>query len=215
MQVSSRDRDFGSGNDPGSRQGLLSTMKGKRQAWLDWPMSRLAAHAEANREDVGLLKGIREEALRRATAAGDELATRIDGLLAALGIFDEEEATASPELALRFEAMALELRDVRDRLALAERRARDAETRAAEAERRAEELSAAAIRVAGGIHERVHLASSAPEWLVEAAQRAFRLRFHPDRFADPDTKSKAETVFKEAEQVFARLRSTTEAAHHG
>ena len=49
--------------------------------------------------------------------------------------------------------------------------------------------------------------------LVEAAQRAFRLRFHPDRFADPDKKSKAEAVFKEAEQVFARLRSAGETVH--
>ena len=182
-------------------------MKGKRHAWLDWPMSRLSAHAEENREDVELLMAIREEAIRRAVPAGDELATRIDGLLAALGVFEDEEVSGSPELAQRLEAMALELRDVRDRLALAERRAREAEARATDAERRAAELSAeAAKHAANCAHERVHLAPSAPDWMIEAAQRAFRMKFHPDRYADPDRKSKAEAVFKEAEQVFARLR---------
>lgn len=182
-------------------------MKGKRHAWLDWPMSRLTAHAEEHREDVELLTAIREEAIRRAVPAGDELVTRIDGLLAALGIFDDDEASASPDLAHRLEAMALELRDVRDRLALAERRAREAEARATDAERKAAALSAEAAKHAvNGTHERVHLAPSAPDWMIEAAQRAFRLRFHPDRYADPERKSKAEEVFKEAEQVFARLR---------
>lgn len=170
-------------------------------------MSRLAAHAEANREDIELLNAIREEAERRDTPAGEELCTRIDGLLAALGVFEEEQAHASPELAARLEAMARELRDVRDQLAHAQARVRDAEQRAGEAERRAATLAAEAARYKSTIHERVHLTPTAPDWLVDAAQRAFRMRFHPDRYSDADTKEKAEAVFKEAESVFARLRN--------
>jgi hypothetical protein len=187
-------------------------MKGKRQVWLDWPMNRLADYAEAHREDVELLSDIRDEAMRRQTPAGEELATRVDGLLAALGVFPDDEAAASPDLALRLEAMARELRDVRDRLATTERRMREAELRASEAERRAEALAVATEHHHNTVHERVHLAPSAPEWLVEAAQRAFRMRYHPDRYADPDKKSKAEAVFKEAEQVFSRLRTADELA---
>lgn len=182
-------------------------MKGKRHAWQDWPMSRLAAHAEANREDIDLLTAIRHEAEQRATPASDELCTRIDGLLAALGVFGEEEVSASPELAARLEAMAIELRDVRDALARAEARARDAEQRASSAEQLAQQLTAEAAHYKSTIHERVHLAPTAPDWMVDAAQRAFRMRFHPDRYSDSDTKEKAEAVFKEAESVFARLRN--------
>lgn len=177
-------------------------------------MSRLTAYAEENRENIELLTAIREEAIRRAAPTTEELVTRIDGLLAALGIFDEDEASAAPDLAARLEAMAIELRTVRDKLSRAEHRAVEAETRARTAERQVVELSATVAKHAtNGFHERVHLAPSAPDWLVEAAQRAFRLRFHPDRFADPDKKSKAEAVFKEAEQVFARLRSAGETVH--
>lgn len=184
-------------------------MKGKRHAWLDWPMNRLADHAEANRDDIELLTAIKEEAQRRRTQAGDELCTRIDGLLAALGVIDGDEAAASPELVQRLEIMALELRNARDRLAQAEARARQAEDRAATAERRVAELSGQMPRTASTIHERVHLAPTAPDWLVDAAQRAFRMRFHPDRYAGTDTKERAEAVFKEAESVFAQLRNGT------
>lgn len=181
-------------------------MKGKRHPWLDWPMSRLAQHAEANREDIEMLMAIREEAVRRNTPQGDELCTRIDGLLAALGVIDDDDAGSSPELAARLEAMARELRDVRDMLARAETRAQLAESRAAEAEARVKVLTAEAAQVRSALHERVHLAPTAPDWLVEAVHRAFRMRFHPDRYADAETKSKAEAVFKEAEGVFSKLR---------
>ncbi|HYF07370.1 MAG TPA: hypothetical protein VD970_07085 [Acetobacteraceae bacterium] len=172
-----------------------------RYPWLDWPISRLVVHAEANREDVALLQAIQSEIRRRATPQGEEALLRIQGLLEAQGIF-EEEAEASPELAARLEDMAQELRALRDQLARAERRVRAAEARAAQAERQAEQRPT----VAPTIHDRVHLAPTAPGWLVEAAQRAFRMRYHPDRFADAASKSRAEAVFKEAEAVFTRLR---------
>lgn len=172
-----------------------------RHPWLDWPISRLVSHAESNREDGALLQAIQAEIRRRAMPQGEEALLRIQGLLEAQGIF-EEDAEASPELAARLEEMAQELRALRDELARAERRVRAAEARAAEAERRAEQGPAEVAT----IHDRVHLAPSAPGWLVEAAQRAFRLRYHPDRFADAASKSRAEAVFKEAEAVFTRLR---------
>lgn len=186
-----------------------------RQSWLDWPIARLTAHAEANREDIEVLNAILTESQTRGTPQAEELATRVQGMLGALGIVDELEAEAAPASP---ETMALRVQDLQDRLAVAERKLREAETRAAAAERRAQaaRVEAEAVRHPSlSIHERVHLSPSAPGWLVEAAQRAFRQRFHPDRYPDPTTKSKAEAVFKEAETVFSQLRRVQEEAAEG
>ena len=43
---------------------------------------------------------------------------------------------------------------------------------------------------------------------MDAVRRAFRLRFHPDRFADPDMKARAEETFKEAEEVFRQIAAS-------
>jgi hypothetical protein len=94
------------------------------------------------------------------------------------------------------------------RLEATEARLREAELRAAAAERA---LATEALPARGnGLLRRVHLAETAPVWLVEAARRAFRLRFHPDRFADPAMKARAEETFKEAEEVFRQIT----AGHH-
>jgi hypothetical protein len=51
---------------------------------------------------------------------------------------------------------------------------------------------------------RVYMTSNAPLWLILDVQRAFRVRYHPDRH-DGSGKRKAEEVFQEAEQVFAKI----------
>jgi DnaJ-class molecular chaperone len=40
---------------------------------------------------------------------------------------------------------------------------------------------------------------------VHATRRAYRLRYHPDRFAHPELKARAEQTFKEAEKVFRQI----------
>ena len=180
----------------------------RRQPWLDWPITRLHTHAEAHREDREALSAILLEARQRGTPAGDELATRVHGMLMAIGVFDEEDENAA-DLAAQLHSSQLRNRELREQLVAAERRAREAEARAAQSERRAQAiLDSVMTSCLGqhGLHERVHLAPTAPAWMIEAVQRAFRQRFHPDRFGDPDVKLKAESIFKEAEVVFARLR---------
>ncbi len=96
-----------------------------------------------------------------------------------------------------------ELVAMKARLDQAERRIREAEARASTAERA---LATEALPSrGGGLLRRVHLADTAPIWLVDAARRAFRLRFHPDRFADPVMKARAEETFKEAEELFRQI----------
>ena len=103
----------------------------------------------------------------------------------------------------RLAAAQAELAALKARLEQAERRIREAEARAATAERA---LATEALPSrGGGLLRRVHLAETAPTWLVDAARRAFRLRFHPDRFADPVMKARAEETFKEAEETFRQI----------
>jgi DnaJ-class molecular chaperone len=48
------------------------------------------------------------------------------------------------------------------------------------------------------------MTANAPLWLIQDVQRAFRVRYHPDRH-EVSGKRKAEEVFQEAEQVFAKI----------
>jgi hypothetical protein len=56
------------------------------------------------------------------------------------------------------------------------------------------------------LYRRVGLSPAAPAWLVQAAQRAYRARLHPDRHP-PQFKQAAEQRFKAAEAVFAEIGS--------
>ena len=191
-------------------------MRQQRQHWLDWPLARLLAHAEANRGDIALLRAVQEEARRRRADNSDEIILRIQGLLAAHGVVEDDDDEANvPDLLDRIDRLTRDLQLLEEKLLAAEKRARLAEIRANAAEERArlpDERSVSRPQAAPGFHERVHLAPSAPTWLIEATQRAYRLRFHPDRFVDPASKTRAEAVFKEAEMVFARLREAYEIA---
>lgn len=173
---------------------------------LNWPLARLASYAEENREDADILMEIRSAARHRGTPEAEDLALRVQGMLAAIGAFDALDAEEAGD---GIEALTQKIRDLEDRLRVAERRAREAEARATEAERRAPavRIRSDTLRDGGNeTHERVHLMPTAPSWLVDAAQRAFRQRYHPDRYFDQSAKSQAEAVFKEAEVVFSELR---------
>ena len=54
-------------------------------------------------------------------------------------------------------------------------------------------------------HARVHLAESAPDWLIAAARTAFRKQYHPDRHQDEATRRRAHQAFVEADAIFAKL----------
>jgi hypothetical protein len=64
----------------------------------------------------------------------------------------------------------------------------------------------AATQSAACLYARVGLVEAAPDWLVVATQRAYRIRFHPDRHPN-DRKAEAERTLKAAEEVFFRIAS--------
>lgn len=165
----------------------------------NWPSGRLLDFAEEHADDGALLAHIHEVLIRRDVDVATAAAGRVQDLIRrgrrgapadAPGADPDEEGRAE------FTAMKLRLEQM-------ERRLREAEARASTAERA---LATEALPSRGGILlRRVHLAETAPAWLVDAARRAFRLRFHPDRFADPVMKARAEETFKEAEETFRQI----------
>lgn len=175
-----------------------------RRSLQNWPSGRLVDYAEENARDRELLATIHQVLIRREVDVATMAAKRVKELLdrGANG-----GATGGPHGAAEgFSAEAsAELAAMKARLDQAERRIREAEARAANAERA---LATEALPSrGGGLLRRVHLAETAPTWLVDAARRAFRLRFHPDRFADPVMKARAEETFKEAEETFRQIAS--------
>jgi hypothetical protein len=170
-----------------------------KKALANWPSSRLLECAESHPGDVELLAFILSELGRRDVEVAQSAARRVSQLLnRAENGAGQDPTAAAVERDGRVEQM-------RARLEAMEQRLREAEQRAAAAERA---LATEALPPrGGGLLRRVHLAETAPAWLVDAARRAFRLRFHPDRFADPAMKARAEETFKEAEEVFRQITS--------
>ncbi|MBW6396455.1 hypothetical protein KPL78_01290 [Roseomonas sp. HJA6] len=164
-----------------------------RRSIANWPSARLLDFAESNAHDQELLEYILAELSRRDVDVAVAAAQRVAALIGGTSALSERPAAdGGPEVAA-----------LKARLDQAERRAREAEARAATAERA---LACEPLPSRGGtLMRRVHLADTAPGWLVDAARRAFRLRFHPDRFADPLMKARAEETFKEAEDVFRQI----------
>lgn len=171
-----------------------------KKALTNWPSSRLLECAEAHPHDIDLLAFILGELGRRDVEVAQSAARRVAQMLNRAETGAAENPTAA---AVERDGR---LEHLRARLEATEQRLREAESRAAAAERA---LATEALPArTGGLLRRVHLAETAPAWLVDAARRAFRLRFHPDRFADPAMKSRAEETFKEAEEVFRQIMSS-------
>jgi hypothetical protein len=172
-----------------------------KKALTNWPSSRLLELAEAHPADAELLAFILGELGRRDVEVAHSAARRVTQMLhRAENIEAQTPSAAAAERDTRVEQL-------RARLEATEQRLREAELRASAAERA---LATEALPArSNGLLRRVHLSETAPTWLVEAARRAFRLRFHPDRFADPAMKVRAEDTFKEAEEVFRQIT-----AHH-
>lgn len=168
-----------------------------RKALTNWPSSRLLEHAEGNPRDVELLAFILGELGRRDVEVAQSAARRVSQLLNRAETGGRRTPTeAAAERDTRLEHL-------RARLEATEARLREAEQRASAAERA---LATETLPARGNaVLRRVHLSETAPAWMVEAARRAFRLRFHPDRFADPAMKARAEETFKEAEEVFRQI----------
>lgn len=178
-----------------------------RRNIASWPSSRLLEFAEGHADDRELLEYILGELSRRDVAIAASAAKRVTEILDRSGRGNgagHDGHGTEPE-DLTPEALA-QIAALKARLEQAERRLREAEGRASTAERA---LATEALPSrGGGLLRRVHLAETAPTWLVDAARRAFRLRFHPDRFADPVMKARAEETFKEAEEIFRQIAAT-------
>lgn len=171
-----------------------------RRTIVSWPSARLLELAEAHPGDGELLEFILEELGRRDVAIAQSAARRVAELIG----HAKYAASTGPAHGDGQDREAL-MAVLQARLDMAERRAREAEARATAAERLL--ASEALPPRAQGLLRRVHLAETAPSWLVEAARRAFRLRYHPDRYADPEMKARAEETFKEAEETFRQITS--------
>lgn len=176
-----------------------------RRNIASWPSSRLLEYAESHPDDRELLEYIVGELSRRDVAVAASAARRVAELLNRGRNSAVHNGHAADVDAASDESLA-QIAALKARLEQAERRLREAEARASTAERA---LATEALPSrGGGLLRRVHLAETAPTWLVDAARRAFRLRFHPDRFADPVMKARAEETFKEAEEIFRQIAAT-------
>jgi hypothetical protein len=174
-----------------------------KKAIANWPSSRLLELAEAHPGDPELLAFILGELGRRDVEVAQSAARRVTQMLNLA-----ETGGGAPAAAVAAERDQ-RVEQLRARLEATEQRLREAEIRASAAERA---LATEALPArSSSLLRRVHLAETAPVWLVDAARRAFRLRFHPDRFADPAMKARAEETFKEAEEVFRQIM----AGHNG
>lgn len=177
-----------------------------------WPSSRLLEFAETHPHDLDLLEFIHGELSRRDVAIAATAARRVSDLMDRLRAGNgHANGHAQPEGGNGRDAAAMEafaqVAALQAKLEAAEHRLREAEARASAAERA---LASEALPSRGGsLLRRVHLAETAPNWMVEAARRAFRLRFHPDRFTDPAMKARAEETFKEAEEVFRQISTAS------
>lgn len=167
-----------------------------------WPSARLLEIAEANVGDRDLLEFIQVELQRRDVEVAHMAALRVAELISRGGSAASEDEDESDGIAERDDR----IRVLKARVDTLEQRVREAEMRANSAER---SLAMEALPGrGGGLLRRVHLADTAPAWLIDAARRAFRLRFHPDRFSDPLMKARAEETFKESEEVFRQITTS-------
>ena len=175
-----------------------------RRNIASWPSSRLLEFAESHPDDRELLEYIVGELSRRDVAVAASAARRVADLLHRGRNGADHDGHGGADAAS--DDSVAQIAALKARLEQAERRLREAEARASTAERA---LATEALPSrGGGLLRRVHLAETAPTWLVDAARRAFRLRFHPDRFADPVMKARAEDTFKEAEEIFRQIAAT-------
>ena len=176
------------------------TVPQNRKAIPSWPSARLLDLAEAHPDDCDLLEFIQSELDRRDVAIAASASRRVAQLI----LRARSDGHLPPEVTAA--EQDTKIATLQARLEAMERRVREAEARASAAERA---LATEALPARGNsLLRRVHLTDTAPSWLVEAVRRAFRLRFHPDRFADPDMKARAEETFKEAEEVFRQIATS-------
>lgn len=86
-----------------------------------------------------------------------------------------------------------------------------AEARQAQLEAEVASLRIKASATADPLYARVYLTGNAPRWLVLDVQRAFRVKYHPDKYTGSDHRSAAERTFQEAEHVFSKILGSTRA----
>jgi len=157
----------------------------------EWPLEQLLEQAELHAADRPVLARLAAEAARRPGARAKVVAARIQAMLDAAPYAPRHASAA--ELRALLAAAAAEIARLRACLARAEA------GRAAPRRRPGEAVGEP------GPHRRVYLTPNAPAWLVAEVRRAFRRRYHPDAYADPARRRRAEEVFKRAEAVFAEI----------
>lgn len=178
-----------------------------RKVIANWPSARLIELAESHSDDTDLLEFICSELGRRDAEVAHEASRRVREMLGRQRQGGKQQGPSPAADAHQDEAAAARIAALEARLHHAEQRAREAEQRAIAAERA---LAAESLPPRGlPLLRRVYLTETAPPWLVDQVRRAFRLRFHPDRFTEPELKARAEATFKDAEEVFRQITANS------
>lgn len=157
---------------------------------FDWPLEQLAEHAAQHAANRSVLDRIQDELSHRPGQRARRLQSSVEHRIALLDGTAREEAMRGT-----LAAAAVTIEHLRRRLVEAEHRAEEAERGAPQG------LSP---------HHRVFLTADAPLWLLNEVRRAFRRRYHPDAYSDPEARRRAEAAFKRAEEVFASLPEAPE-----
>ncbi len=113
------------------------------------------------------------------------------------GGWDEAQSGFSAQ---RHADVALTLEQTQTRL-------REALAQEARARAELEAFRSRAKEASDSVFGRVYLAWNAPKWLVIETQRAFRAKYDPDRFDEPERRATAARILLEAESVFAKILS--------
>jgi hypothetical protein len=58
---------------------------------------------------------------------------------------------------------------------------------------------------AGSLFAQVGLHPSAPDFVIEAVRKAYRMHYHPDKYSANEKKA-AEETFKEVDKIFDRIK---------
>ena len=154
--------------------------------FLEWPIEQLAEHADKHARHREVLAQLHRELTCRPGRDARALQRRLEAAgTAEPGIVKPSTADLG-EIALkrRLAVATQEVEELRRRLSAG--------------------LPMGSNPTVATPHATLWLLPGAPEWLVLAVRRAFRQRYHPDRYKGPARES-AEMRFKAAEEAAATI----------
>jgi DNA repair exonuclease SbcCD ATPase subunit len=171
--------------------------------YLNFGLNELRAKFEADADDSDALKVLADELLHRKTPAARSLADEVSARIKQLRP-GRSKASSDRRGQGQGQSADGEVRKLKERVKQLEAVLDTARHREIHLE---QELAAARAQSARQLTDfgRVHLADTAPPWLIAAVRTAFRKQYHPDRYQDPIKRQKAHEVFVAADAIFDKL----------